>query len=158
MTRSHLEDGLFPLSIHQEPPTTLRATLRSIIFTTPIHVHTPLAHIGVVHGCVTGECVNALELMHFLHCLVLQPVNLPKTCDLLPQRMGMQVDMAFTQHFGYSSNYSDPRNQHLRSARRPRDNIIGSDFLLGNNEIWGFENGSFKGYSILHLARSSSQC
>ncbi len=155
MTRSPLEDGLFPISIYQEPPTTLHATLRSIILTTPIHVHTPVAHIGVVHGGATGECTNALELMQFVQSLVSQPVNLPINYDILPQDMRVQVDVAFAQRIGCSQCSSDSQNQHLSSALWPGDNIIGSDLLLGNDEVWGFERVSFEGYSVLHLAKNS---
>ncbi len=151
MPHAHLENELFPLNLLQEPPATRHATLQSVTLSTPIHVHTPAAHIGVVHGDVAGERTSALELIQFLHSLVLQPVNLQTTYDLLPHDTRMQVAMAFVQRVGYPPNTP---GQHIILAPQPHGSIIGYDLLLGNNEVWGFEHVSFEGYSVIHLDRN----
>ncbi len=153
----YLEEGIFPLNILQKPSTSHCAALRSVALTTPIHIHTPGAHMGEICGEVIGQCTNALELVQFLHSLVSQPADLPTTYDLLPHHMKAQVDITFAQRVGCSSTSSDRPDQRPMSALQPRDNIVGLDLLLGNNEVWGFEHVSFEGYSVIHLDRNPSQ-
>lgn len=63
---SALEKGLFPLDLLLDIQDTQQATLRSIVLTMPVHVHGPIAHLGMIHSDEPGQTVNANELIHCL--------------------------------------------------------------------------------------------
>lgn len=68
-TSPNTDDSLFPLNLLQVLQVTQEPTLRSIILTTPVHVHLPCSHIALVYGDVPGQRVNALELIHCLRII-----------------------------------------------------------------------------------------
>lgn len=75
-TSPALEDKLFPLDILLDIAHTQQVTiLRSIILTTPVHVHGPITHLGMVHSDEPGQTVNALDVIGCLRAAFSQPVT-----------------------------------------------------------------------------------
>lgn len=133
-----MDDRLFPLNFLQDLSLTQQRTLRAIVVTTPVHVHVPSTHIGMVYGDTPGQRVNALELILCLRATYGRLVN--TQTGLTPRR--------HTVH--------SPRVPSYQSQFVPRlgDYPDGYGSLLTNNEIWGLEPISFEGYSVIHLART----
>lgn len=144
-------DGVFPLNILEGHPTSQSTALHSIVLTTPVHVHTPVAHIGtVVHdGHVLGQRISALELTEFLQAFVWQPIDLPMNSSATTsERSNRLVELAPSRPF---------EKQDLHSlASHLRGGVVGYDLLLGNFEIWGFESLSVEGNSVIHLSGNPS--
>lgn len=130
---------MFPLNILRDLSFSQQTTLRSISFTTPVHVHTPVAHIGIIYGDLPGEKVNGMELIRCLR----------ESHSLVSQQTGMQSEMPFTQPVALllctikCHSPSTPDQQSGDGSVNP---------LLENVKIWGLEPISFGGYSVVHLA------
>lgn len=130
---------MFPLNIRQDLPIAQQATLSSIALTTPIHVHTPVAHIGMVHSDSPGERVKAIETIHCLRVAYNQ----------MNRRMIVQAEISFAQ----TLSSSDTRYQsQLTSVQRLGGGPVGYDLLLEHDDVWGLEPISFEGYCVVHLA------
>lgn len=126
---------MFPLNILRDLPVSQQTTLRSISLTTPVHVHTPIAHIGMICGDIPGEKVNGMELIRCLR----------EAHSLVSRETGMQGAISFTQPVApwlYGIEYQNPHTPDQQSGSGP---------LLENVKIWGLEPMSFGGYSVVHL-------
>lgn len=109
--------------------------LRSIVFTMPVHVHTPVAHIGTIYSDLPEENVNAAELIRCLQVIYNQ----------LSQKKNVQAE---------SSSRAEAHSS--RGSSATEGGPVGNDPLLGNDEVWGLEPASFEGYSVIHLAGHSN--
>lgn len=123
-----------------------------------VHIHTPSAHIGTVHGSFPGQIIPALDLFLFLQELAGRSLEFKPTYTSLSRAMQTKVNRAY-RHRSTALDLNHDAGEiwdhfskgvHIQHGRGP----LGIDLLLGNNEVWGFEPCSYKGYSVIHLAGS----
>lgn len=138
-TPPNTDTGLFPLNFRQDLQIAQyqQATLQAIFLTTPIHIHTPLAHIGTVHSDLLEEKIDAIGLIHYLRAGYEQ---MSKSTEMQAEAPSARLLLPSATEFWNK----------LISAERSDDSPL--DPLLGNTEVWGLEPVSFEGYSVVHVA------
>jgi hypothetical protein len=91
----------------------------------------------------------------FLQDFAKKPIDYHRTFSTLPHHIQKKVNGAFrtrcTQALSRHARTAWQlfvSDQHAQRDRGP----LGVDLLLGNSEVWGFEDRSYNGYSIVHLS------
>lgn len=128
-----------------------KVELETIILTCPIHIHTPQAHIGTVHGLSPGQSISALDLFRFLRTIAAGQLAAHAMYSQLPQQVKARIKAAFIRRNGLSSS-TLMLWEAFRSGQPTRGGPTGEDLLLGNVNIWGLEERSIGGFSVVHLA------
>ncbi|KAF5363978.1 hypothetical protein D9756_000023 [Leucocoprinus leucothites] len=125
--------------------------LSTITLVSPVHVHTPFEHIGIIRGNHDGEKITADDLVLFLHWFSQQPINRAVYAQLSTE-MQVQVENAFMQRNGYTRAAVLGWIDFLQGRSAERGGLIGSDLLLGCTEVWGLEDTSLQsGVSVIHV-------
>lgn len=146
------EDYLFPINILSHLTPEQQEKLRAITLTSPIHIHTPVAHIGVFYGNFAGQRLNALDLLVHLQSIAEKPVSFLSTYSRLSQAMKTEVEMAFARRNGESPNTFISWERFV-TGQDSNCGPVGYDLLLGNGVIWGVDvcpHG--ESYSVVHVA------
>lgn len=142
---------LYPIGVVSGLPPAKEIKLGTLTLACLIHIPTPQVHIGTIHSLNPGEDVNALDLFHSLQVLMQRSLDVHVTYPQLPEQMKAEIKAAFIRRNG----------QPLSSAMIWEAFILGQptrggptwqDLLLGNANIWGVEEQSVRGYSVIHLA------
>ncbi|KXN89792.1 hypothetical protein AN958_05205, partial [Leucoagaricus sp. SymC.cos] len=138
--------GIYPLKL-DNLIASQRIELREMILTTPIHVHTPTAHVGMVYGTFPGEAVTALDAVMVLQQLSQRALS-RNVFVPLPASVVINVKAAFVHRVGLNAAaiWDD-----FMAGRSFSNGPVGRDLLLGATEVWGAENVSFGEYSVIHL-------
>lgn len=144
-------DTFYPIGILSNLPPAKKIKLGALILTSPIHIHTPQAHIGTIHSLDPGENINALDLFHSLQVLMRSPLDVHVTYSQLPEQMKAEVKAAFMRRNGQSLSSAMVWEAFIL-GQPTRGGPTWQELLLGNNNIWGVEEQSVLGYSVLHLA------
>lgn len=148
----HNGDTFYPINILTNPPPTKKIKLETMVLTCPIHVHTPQAHIGTIHGPTSSQGKSALDLFYFLQNLAGEPLDCYTTNHQLTQQMRAEIGKAFMRRNERSSSSVMAWEAFTSGQSTPVGGPIGEDLLLGNVNLWGVEERSVGGYSVLHLA------
>lgn len=148
---AHDATSLYPINILSRLHQVLENELERMVLTCPVHVHTPQAHIGTIHGSYPGQDFNARDLFRYLQTLAQRPLDFHTTYSRLSQQMKVEVEAAFMLRNGQSM--STVNTWELFTSGQPAlGGPTGEDLLLGNLDIWGMQDQSLSGYSIVHLA------
>jgi hypothetical protein len=124
--------------------------LEHIILRTPIHIHTPTAHLGLIHRGVNDQSVRSKDIVFDIKALIGQLLDY-NIYGQLSGEMKVRVETAFMQRCGNNSVAAaswDVFSTGEYTAAGP----IGTDLLLGCTGVWGLECISLGGYSVVHLA------
>ncbi|KXN81372.1 hypothetical protein AN958_05125 [Leucoagaricus sp. SymC.cos] len=142
-----LSTGIYPIEL-DNVIVSQRIELKEMILTTPIHVHTPTFHVGMIYGTSRGENVTALDAVMFLQQFSQTALDRNTFAQLLA---GTVVDMkrAFMKRIGL--NAAAIWDEYVAGSN-VGNGPIGRDLLLGCTEVWGVECISFSLYSVVHLA------
>ncbi len=124
MASQRSEAGFLPVNLLEDLLIPQKTILRSIVLTTPIHVHASVAHIGSILGDWAGQRINALKVTRWLQGIIWQPVNLHTTYVWLPEKMKKQVKMAFMQRIGHSQNTAESWD-HIISTQQSHGGPVG---------------------------------
>lgn len=143
--------SLYPIDVLSSLPSPREVELGKMVITYPVHIHTPQAHIGTVHGSHPGQDTNALDLFNYLQSLARRPLDFNATYSQLSLQMKAEVKAAF-MHRNRRSSLSLKVWEHFSSGQPTRVGPTGEDLLLGNINIWGVEERSLCGCSVIHLA------
>ncbi|KAF5363972.1 hypothetical protein D9756_000029 [Leucocoprinus leucothites] len=125
--------------------------LDTIVLTTPVHVHTPTAHIGLIHGVFVGQPMSALDTALTLQAIWRQPISIVVYVQLSPHVRDL-VRRAFLDRNRDANFGAGTAWENYVSGQSLSNGPIGRDLLLGCTEIWGIEHVSLGGYSVVHLA------
>ncbi|KAF9449789.1 hypothetical protein P691DRAFT_532767 [Macrolepiota fuliginosa MF-IS2] len=126
--------------------------LQSIQLISPVHVHTPTAHIGALYGSFAGQHVTALDASLFLQSIAVGPLDLHTVFSGLPLDTKARVRAAFYQRSAVSPSICDVAWERFISGKYAVGGPLGIDLLFGSSKVWGFEYFSLGGYSVVHLA------
>ncbi|KXN84938.1 hypothetical protein AN958_11880 [Leucoagaricus sp. SymC.cos] len=146
---SQISSGMFPVKLNNVM-IGQQIELDNIILTTPIHVHTPAAHVGQIYDIFPGQTVTALEAAMLLQQLSQTAIDRNGYAQLLPE-MKARVKAAFIQRNGASLNAAVVWDDFV-AGKNNVTGPVGRDLLLGVTEVWGIESASLGGFSVLHLA------
>ncbi|KAF5363811.1 hypothetical protein D9756_000040 [Leucocoprinus leucothites] len=145
-----LTDDLYPIGL-STISVARQLELDTIVLATPVHVHTPTTHIGLIHGVVVGQPMSALDTVLTLQALLHQPIHTAVYGQLTP-RLRELVRRAFLERNLDARSSAAITWDSYVSGRSPSNGLTGCDLLLGCTEIWGIERVSLGGYSVVHLA------
>lgn len=148
---AHNDNALYPIHLLSNPPLAKENQLETIFLNYPIHIHTPHAHIGTIHGLNPGQSINGLDLFRSLQILAERPLDARTTYSRLSQQMKVEVQSAFMHRSGRSSS-STLVWQAFTSGQLMPGGPRGEDLLLGYVDIWGVEGRSVHDCSVIHLA------
>jgi hypothetical protein len=150
----------YPIDVLSPLPLIKETRLRETILLTPIHIHTPYAHIGMIHKSSLGLEVNCWDLILYLKDLAQIPLGSHETNVYLTQQMAAKVRGAFNHRRGQSSSIQASTlnwdGEELASDGATPHEPMGADLFLGHTQIWGLEQRSIQGYSIIHLTKPLS--
>ncbi|KAF9443733.1 hypothetical protein P691DRAFT_678920, partial [Macrolepiota fuliginosa MF-IS2] len=151
----------YPFSIFTSLTSMQQTVLQSIQLRSPVHVHTPMAHIGTLHGSFTststpGRYITALNAFLFLQSLAASPLDSPTVFSRLSSDMKVRVRAAFYRRNTISPSFCTLAWERFISGQHVAGGPLGIDVLLGSSKVWGFESFSLTGYSVIHLTNSDS--
>ncbi|KXN81374.1 hypothetical protein AN958_05127 [Leucoagaricus sp. SymC.cos] len=146
---AHMLTGMFPVNLGN---VTIgqQIDLEEITLATPIHVHTPTTHIGLIYSTSPGQTMTSLDSVIFLQQLWRASITRNVYAQLSPQ-VKARVKAAFTQRIEATSSATVGWNDFI-AGRNLDKGPIGCDLLLGATEVWGVESVSFSGFSVIHVA------
>ncbi|KAJ3556739.1 hypothetical protein NP233_g11910 [Leucocoprinus birnbaumii] len=143
-----------PLSLSAPLTASQTNLLRRIPLVSPVHLHVlvnSVTHFGTFYGEVPGEQVSALDLFIALRSLSSQPLCYQNAYYQLSETLKSGIRSTFLARNGHKSN-AYRLFQQFTSGHQPYGGPTGHDFLLGKQDIWGFESVSLDGHGIVHLA------
>lgn len=144
-------DLFYPIGILSSLPLGKQIDLDAMLLTCPIHIHIPGVHIGRIQSLPPGQSITAFDLFRYLQALAGTPLYALTNYSQLSHRMRIEVGAAFMHRNGRSLSTNKAWNA-FRSGQPMRWGPAGVDLLLGNINIWGIEERSACGYSVIHLA------
>ncbi|KXN89790.1 hypothetical protein AN958_05202 [Leucoagaricus sp. SymC.cos] len=152
MTQSHSPSstGMYPIEL-ESVTIGQQIELEEVSLITPIHVHTPTVHGGLIYGSFTGQTMTALDAVMFLQQLSRVTIDRNAYAQLSPE-VKAQVKAAFIQRCGAAVSNTTVIWGDFMAGRNVSNGPIGRDLLLGGMEVWGVESVSFGGFSVIHLA------
>ncbi|KXN88014.1 hypothetical protein AN958_07397 [Leucoagaricus sp. SymC.cos] len=125
--------------------------LEEITLTAPVHIHTPTAHVGLIYGSLPGQTMTSLDVVMFLRQLSQATIDRNVYAQLSPE-VKVRVKAAFIQRRGSTALNTTVIWDDFMGGRNVSNGPIGRDLLSGATEVWGVENVSFGGFSVIHLA------
>lgn len=162
-TTNSFANDLYPLQISADATFPRQLRLSTIRLKTPVHIHTPFAHIGILDlSHASGGDITALDTYLYLHTMIKKPIDYDATFAPLPQELQTLVKNAF-----FRRNASVPPRDSVTSWQRfllrntsysGVGGPAGYDLLLGNDQVWGFEGCSQSGISIMHVCSPVDIC
>ncbi|KAF9449801.1 hypothetical protein P691DRAFT_758759 [Macrolepiota fuliginosa MF-IS2] len=142
--------GIYQFDILEGLTVERRALLQSILFTPPVHVHIPTAHIGTLHGSFTtsipGQHVTALDIFLLLQSFATRPLDLYGMFYSLSPEMKKWVKAAYYRRMAVSQGVSNIGWGRFTSGEY---GPLGVDLLLGNTRMWNLEARLFRRYSVV---------
>ncbi|KXN89797.1 hypothetical protein AN958_05209 [Leucoagaricus sp. SymC.cos] len=124
--------------------------LENIVLTTPIHIHTPIAHVGLMYGTFPGQTLTALNAVAFLRQFWCASVDRNMYAQLSPE-IKARAKAAFMQRHRAALDVVVAWEIFM-AGRNVGNGPVGRDLLLGATEVWGVESASLGGFSVIHLA------
>lgn len=144
-------DCTYPLNILSDLTFAQQLELRKRELISPIHIHTPAAHIGVLTTVPPGQTVTALDVVLFLQSFATKPLDINHTFVSADSKE--RIRRSFQLRSGLAQDsITDVSWGQFISGQVDAEGPLGVDLLLGNGECWGFEASSLRGYSVVHLA------
>ncbi|KXN90566.1 hypothetical protein AN958_04079, partial [Leucoagaricus sp. SymC.cos] len=152
------DSPIYPLNLLAVLPLPHQMELWNIELASPIHIHTPFAHIATLSKGSPGSHIPFLEIFLFLQDLVTKPIDFRSTFNLLSPEMQTKVSQAYRHRCTIALKQCTKSSWERFTEGRPvreGGEPLGIDLLLGNSQVWGFELCSYGGLSVVHLAGDS---
>lgn len=93
-----------------------------------------------------------MDLFHFLQTRAGEPLDFHVIDSQLSQQMKAEIAAAFMRRNQQSPSSAMIWQAFASGQPTLQHGPIGEDLLLGNVNIWGIDQRSAGGYSVLHLA------
>ncbi|KXN88015.1 hypothetical protein AN958_07398 [Leucoagaricus sp. SymC.cos] len=141
--------GMFPISL-DSIAIGQQIELENIILTTPVHVHTPIAHVGLINGTFPGQTLTALNAVMFLKQFSGASIDRNMYAQLSPE-VKARAKATFMQRNSAALDVAVAWSDFM-AGRNVGNGPVGRDLLLGAPEVWGVESVSLGRFSAIHLA------